>query len=108
MRKTSLEPQQKCPTQKVTPETPNIWKITGVAKSENFAILQKRQFGPKIEMFTEKHAKNVSKATTEMFYAKIHSKNAWSSKNEKCSIIRKFCDNAWAIAFAETSIWVKN
>ena len=32
MRKTSLEPQQKCSTQKFTPKTPNIRKITGVQK----------------------------------------------------------------------------
>ena len=52
----------------------------------------------------EKHAKNVSRATTELFYAKIHSrKTAQYLKNNKCFKIRKICDNAWAIAFAKSS-----
>ena len=37
----------------------------------------------------EKHAKKVSRATTELFYAKIHSKNALYSKNNKCVRIRE-------------------
>ena len=56
MRKKSLEPYQKCSTQKSSPKTPNIRKITGLHKSENFAIihglypLQKGQFRPRIKM----------------------------------------------------------
>ena len=55
IQKTSLEPQQKCSTQKSTAKTPNIRKIS-VPKSEKFAIihalqpLQNRQFGPKLKM----------------------------------------------------------
>ena len=57
MGKTSLEPQQKFSTQKLTPKPPNIRKITGVQKSEKFGVihelqpLQNRQFGSKIKMF---------------------------------------------------------
>ena len=64
MRKTSLGPRQKCSTQKSTPKTPNIPKITSVPKSEKFAImhglqpLQNRQFGSKINMF--KNMRNTS------------------------------------------------
>ena len=39
MRKTSLEAQQKCSTQKSTKKTPNIRKITSVPKSEKSAIM---------------------------------------------------------------------
>ena len=67
MRKTSLEPQQKCSTQKSTPKTPNIPKITSVPKSENFAMMhgllqpfQNQQFGSKFKMF-----KNMRKAFLE-------------------------------------------
>ena len=66
MRKTSLEPQQKCCTQKFTPKTPNIRKITSVPKSEKSTImhglqpLQNRQFGSKIKMF-----KNMQKTSLE-------------------------------------------
>ena len=80
MRKTSLEPQQKCSTQKSSAKTPHIRYITSVPKSENFAImrglypLRKRQFGSKFQV--QKQVKNVARASTEMFYAKILSKNA--------------------------------
>ena len=39
MRKTSLGPQPKCPTQKFTPKTPNTPKMASVPKSEKFAII---------------------------------------------------------------------
>ena len=57
MEKTSLGPRQKCSTQKSTPKTWHIRKITSVPKTEKFAImdglqpLQKRQYGPKTKMF---------------------------------------------------------
>ena len=56
IRKTSLQPQQKCSKQKSTPKTPNSREITSVSKSEKFAIMhvlqpfQNRQFGSKIEI----------------------------------------------------------
>ena len=55
------------------------------------------------------HAKDVFRATKKFFYAKIHSKKRLISK-KKISVPKseKNCVNASAIAFAKSSIWVKN
>ena len=53
MPKTSLEPRQKCSTEKCSPKTPNIPKITSVPKSEKFAIMQNHKFGSKIKLFKD-------------------------------------------------------
>ena len=54
--------------------------------------------------------KNVTVATTELFYGKIHSQKRviLEKKKNKCFKIAKISDIAWAIAFAKSSIWVKN
>ena len=53
--------------------------------------------------------KSDSRRTLELFSAKkTSSKNTYYSKNDKFSKITKIGHNAWAIAFAKCSLWVKN
>ena len=53
--------------------------------------------------------KNDSKTTLERFSAKnCFKKKSEYSKNDKFSQIPKIGQNAWAIAFAKCSVWVKN
>ena len=55
-----------------------------------------------------KRCEKRSRATTEMSYAKSHSRNAQSLKNNRRCKVGEFCDSAWATAFAKTSVWAKN
>ena len=79
MEKTFLERQQNPCLQKATPKDLNIRKITSLPKSEKFCDSAWANYSPyKIvnlgeKQNVEKHTKNVSRATTELFYAKIHS-----------------------------------
>ena len=113
MLKTSLEPQQKCSKQKSTPKTPNSRKITSVPKWEKYAIMhglypfQNGQFGSKIKML-----RNIRKTSLEpqqkCFTQKSTPKTPNSRKIPSVPKSKKNCDNAWAIPFAKSSIWVKN
>ena len=115
MRKTSLRPRQKCSTQKPSPKTPNIRKIPSVRKSEKFGImhgpLQNRQFGSKRKLFKNMQKTSLGprhKCSTQNPLQKRPLQALLIFENNKCSKIGKIFDNAWAIAFANSSIWVKN
>ena len=79
MRKTSLEPQQNCSMQQSTPKNALYWKNNKRSKvgkicHNAWAIAFAKASIWVKNQNVEKHAKNVSRATTELFYAKIHSK----------------------------------